>query len=137
MSKPYEIHDLSEYLTAPASEYYDWLVQSKEIGAHPELGAVVPIMRDLIPAEGKMRESRKILHHGKHVSAHKHVEWVALFYIDPGNPPLPVIIDGERVQPKAGDCVVMPPGVPHYTEAYKGKSPRILTAVMVDERRAA
>lgn len=84
-----------------------------------------------------MRESRKLLLNGKGVPAHEHVEWVALFYVDPGNPPHPVIIDGETVQPKAGDCVVMPPGVPHHVEPYPGKQPRILTAVMVDERRAA
>lgn len=133
MSNSYTVHDFSEYLIAPADDYYKWLVQSKEIGTHPELGIVVPAMRALLP-EGDVRESRKILHKGKHVDGHRHVEWVALFYVDPGDPPLPVIIEGERVQPKAGDCIVIPPGTYHETEAYEGRRPRILTAVMVDER---
>lgn len=134
MSNSYSIHDFREYLIAPARDYYDWLVQSKEIGDHPELGHVVPAMRELLPAGGKVRESRKLLLKGKSVPGHKHEEWVALFYVDPGDPPLPVIIEGESVQPEAGQVVVIPPGVWHHTENYQGSRPRILTAVMVDLR---
>lgn len=135
----YEIHDFSEYLLAPAKDYYDWLVQAKEIGSHPELGVVVPAMRKLIPLPEdtypEYRESRKILHKGKHVAAHSHIEWVALFYVDLGEPPLPVFIDSVEVMPKAGDCVVIPPNVPHHTELSESPRPRILTALLVDPRQ--
>lgn len=135
MSNSYSIHDFSKYLIAPAEEYYQWLITSREISEHPRLGQVVPAMLKLLP-EGKMRESRKLLHHGKHVSEHVHAEWVALFYVDPGDPPLPVIIEGEEVMPKAGDVVVIPPGTSHYTNQYEGKRPRILTAVLVETEDA-
>lgn len=95
------------------------------------MGRVVPAMRKLLP-EGTMRESRKILLKGSRVPEHSHEEWVALFYIDPGDPPLPIMIEDKPVQPKAGDVVVMPPGVPHYTGRYQGSQPRILTAVLVE-----
>ncbi len=137
MSKSYSIHDLSDYLIAPAHEYYAWLTESpdgvqRRLQDHPRLGHVIPKMVELLPENGIWRESRKILVRGGQIEPHTHPEWVALFYIDLGSPPLPVTIEGEKVLPKAGDCIVLQPNVWHHTEICESSRPRVVSTVMME-----
>lgn len=128
----YTLHDFSEHIRHSREDYLRCIVNPPR-GLAKLQPDTVAAMLDLLP-KGTHYQSHLLLQDGRAVDEHQHPEWVALFYVDAGDPPHPIVIEGERVQPKNGDCLVMPPGVRHHVEPYESKHPRILFAVLLTEK---
>ena len=114
---PYRKHyELTEWLSIPRSH---WMAcaQGTPMGLSkdPVLEPMLHDLRALIPVPGRewKKERHVLLEYGKRIAAHDHPEWVALFYVDPGDPPVAIIVEGERVEPEPGLVIVLPPGTWH------------------------
>jgi hypothetical protein len=91
-----------------------------------ELRAFVPVpgtdyeylYQVLVPFEDERKE-------------HGHSWWVALCYVDLGDPPVAVIVEGERIVPTMGDVVVLPPVTKHAVEPSQSERMRLSVAMLV------
>lgn len=131
MTGNYSRHDLSDHLINSLATYVD-CVRNPPRGISKLQPETYDAMRALLPA-GVVRESHVLLQDGAGVPEHDHPEYVALWYADPGSPVHPVVIEGESVYPKAGECIVMSPYVVHHVDPYESNHPRVLFAVLVLE----
>lgn len=68
---------------------------------------------------------------------HAHAEWTAIFYVDPGDPPVPILIEGKnsvfRVEPEPGDLIILEPGVEHWVAPSMSDRPRLSFAMLVED----
>ena len=90
-------------------------------------------MRELVPKPGHDVHSVVPLRwlRGDEVAEHAHPEWTVIFYAQLGDPPVPVIIDGEVYTPAPGECLVLPPNTPHAVPKSHSDIPRISIAMRV------
>jgi mannose-6-phosphate isomerase-like protein (cupin superfamily) len=111
------------------------IARSGEIGEHPTLLPIFDALRKFIPMPGERdwrRAAQVILETGKNIARHDHPEWVALYYVDPGDPPVAVHIEGDRIEPENGMVIVMPPGTWHSVEESRSARERLAFAILVE-----
>ena len=98
-------------------------------------------MRRLIPLEGAdwvhdidvLIEPHQDNHQGQRW--HEHDEWTAIFYVDPGDPVVPIrirdAVTETEIRPEPGDCVVLPPNTEHKVASSRSDRPRLSFAMLV------
>jgi quercetin dioxygenase-like cupin family protein len=137
MSKSYSKYDLSRFALRDRSEYETCARTAPwGLGKWPEFTELLDAMRECIPVKGKkdwIKDIHVIVEKGDEIKPHAHVgEWTAIFYVDPGDPPCAIIVDGTRIVPKPGDCIVLSPGMTHAVEKSKSERTRISFAMLVE-----
>jgi mannose-6-phosphate isomerase-like protein (cupin superfamily) len=135
--KSYSIHDLSRFTFRDRSDYESCARTAPwGLGKWPEHAELLAAMRKCIPVSGKndwIKDIHVLVEKGEQIKPHAHGdEWTAVFYVDPGDPVCAIIINGERVEPKRGDCIVISPGVIHAVEKSKSARTRISFAMLVE-----
>ena len=94
-----------------------WLAASKHpaIFEQSELVGILPALYDLFPQPGWCTHPAipVIIRHGDEITTHSHPEWTLVLYLMLGDPPVPVIIEGDTQQPQRGQVVMLPPGTDH------------------------
>ena len=105
------------------------------IGHDPELRPLRDAMRALIPSDLPMQKDAVIVvKPGDSVDVHQHPRtYAATYYVDPGEPPVALLVDGKRIIPQRGMVVVIPPMVPHGIERNTGKRDRVSFAILVGD----
>lgn len=95
-------------------------------------------MRHLVPVPGDSWYAwvDVVIRHGESRSRHSHLEWAALYYEQPGDPPAALVVvsdDGvkQRIEPQLGMVVVMPPNTQHYVEPSESWVHRVSHALLV------
>ncbi len=96
---------------------------------------LIALLRPHIPVEG---DDWTYLWHltvqpGSNAFPHSHNGWTACYYEDVGDPPCAIILNGERIVPKNGDIIVVPPGVEHSVETNEGERPRLSHALTLNK----
>jgi len=134
MNPAYTRHDLSRFLIH-SLEHYMLCAKTEPKGLNKWGDPVLKAMREAVPVPGRSwdRESHVILEHGQAVAAHTHPEYVALWYVDLGDPPQPLYIEGQPVTPFPGECIVLAPGILHSVSASTSKRTRLTFAMLVPD----
>lgn len=136
MSKSYSIHDLSEFLE-PGREFFLACARTAPwgLGKWDEFTDLLDTMRSHIPVPGKrdwIKDIHVLLKQGECRLPHQHREWTAIFYVDPGDPVCAIVVEGERLEPKPGDLIVLEPETMHEVEKSKSEQTRISFAMLVE-----
>ncbi len=109
------------------------------LGKNPDLKPLRDALQSLIPSDLPLQKDACIVvRPGDSVDVHQHPRtYAATYYVDPGEPPVALLVDGERIVPEAGMVVVIPPMVPHGIEKNTGQRDRVSFAILVgdDPRR--
>ena len=109
------------------------------LGKDPELRPLRDALQALIPSDLPLQKDACIIvPPGESVDVHQHPRtYAATYYVDPGDPPVALLVDGKRIVPEAGMVVVIPPMVPHGIEKNTGQRDRVSFAILVgdDPRR--
>lgn len=128
----YQIHKLGLRATRDA---YLACANTRPLGLakwFPELSQEI---RNCIPDDGEIHSDIPVVvpQGSKHNAQvpHKHFEWTAIYYVDLGDPPCPILIDGIPVLPEPGDVVVLEPNTLHEVETSKSERERISFAMRV------
>ena len=107
----------------------------KGLGPDPELRPLRDELQRLIPSDLPLQKDACIIvPPGESVDMHAHPRtYAATYYVDPGDPPVPLIIDERLIYPEAGMVVVIPPMMPHGIELNTGKRDRVSFAILVGD----
>lgn len=129
-------------LSIPIDDYFEVArARPPGLGKAPEFLGLQRDMRELVPVPGNtwvhdidvLIEPHQTNHQGQ--QWHAHQEWTAIFYVDPGDPPVPIRIrnraEVDEITPEPGDCLVMPPGVEHKVADSHSDTPRLSFAMLV------
>ncbi len=107
------------------------------LGGDPQFGMLQSAMRSMVPVPGGDDWTKDVAvviqPHGPPVVTHRHPEWTVIYYVDPGTPPVAVIVDGVRIEPKRGMMLAMAPNTPHHVERSKSTTRRISFAMLVPD----
>ena len=129
-----ETHMMARHLAAVRSWDWDAIMRNPAAGL-PVVSSSMFLaqMRELVPKPGHDVHSVVPLRwlRGDEVAEHTHPEWTVIFYAQLGDPPVPVIIDGEVYTPEPGECLVLPPNTPHAVPRSHSDTPRISIAMRV------
>lgn len=123
-----------KWLDIPYERWHRAAVMDGGLAAEPELAPLLDELRAVIPMPGAQdwrRERHVLLEYGERIAAHTHDEWVALYYVFPGDPPANIHIEGEEIPLTAGDVIAMAPGTLHHVLATESKKPRLAFAMLV------
>ena len=99
--------------------------------------ALIPLLAQLyglFPGDGSIAhpETPIVLYHGEKVDLHAHPEWTLIYYIRAGDPPVALLIDGERFKPIPNTAIILPPNTPHAVEISKSTAPRLSVALRME-----
>ena len=136
MSRLFSKHDLSDWMEIPRARYMDCAKRAPwGLGKWDEFKPLLKSMRECVPVPGDdwVKDIHVLVEQGTGIAEHKHDEWTAIFYVDPGDPPCAILIEGERVIPEAGQLFVLLPGVMHAVEISHSERTRISFAMLVEQ----
>ncbi len=68
---------------------------------------------------------------GQGVHEHTHPEHTVIFYVDLGDPPVPILLRDGPYTPERGETLILGPGEPHGVPTSHSKRPRICVALRV------
>ena len=127
----YEIHHLPHLAEIP-TEVYEAATRVIPPGMHVD--GMAESIRDYFPVEGDnwSKALPVVISKGSNIKEHKHSEWTGVFYVDLGDPPCAIIIEGERVEPQKGDLIIMEPNTLHSVEQSASNRDRISFAMLVE-----
>ena len=66
---------------------------------------------------------------GGQVAPHRHSQWTLVYYLEPGDPPVAIVVLGERILPQAGHCLILPPMTDHAVEKSESEIQRVSFAL--------
>lgn len=111
------------------------------LGKDPKFLDLQRAMRAMVPVPGDtwVHDIDVLIepHQGNHQGQrwHDHPEWTCIYYVDPGDPAVPIRIRTEveiiEITPEAGDCLVMPPDLEHRVANSDSTIPRLSFAMLV------
>ena len=129
------VHALPEW-----DSYHDKLIDCayrlpKGLGKDPELRPLRDALQALIPCDLPLQKDACIIvEPGESVDVHQHSRtYAATYYVQPGDPPVALLVDGERIIPERGMVIVIPPMVPHGIERNTGDLDRVSFAILVGD----
>lgn len=123
-----------KWLDIPYERWFNAAINDGGLTADPELAPLLDELRSHIPMPGARdwrRERHVLLDTGDRVAAHTHDEWVALYYVFPGDPPANIFIEGVEIPLEAGDVIVMAPDTLHDVPPVKSQKARLAFAMLV------
>lgn len=118
---------------------YNGFDRAKGLSNKPEFYPLLKEIRSLIPVDGddwvhhievEVKPGQKNHMAQRH---HKHSEWTAVFYVKVGDPPVPIIVEGEEITPAPGDVIIMPPHTDHCVAPSHSKTDRLSFAMLVKD----
>ena len=130
------LHRLPEWDDYPLAKLLDCAyTYPMGLGKWPELRRLRDDMRALIPSDLPLQKDGCIVvPPGEGRPTHKHPRtFAAIYYVDPGEPPVALVVDGKRIIPARGLVVVIPPMVPHGIETNTGQRDRVSFTILVGD----
>ena len=134
------LHSLPEWDSYPLDKLLACAyAMPKGLGKDPELRPLRDALQALVPCDLPLQKDACIIvPPGESVDEHQHPRtYAATYYVDPGDPPVALLIDGAPIYPERGMVVVIPPMVPHGIARNMGTRDRVSFAILVgdDPRR--
>lgn len=120
------------------AHYWDWERISREPArgipaSSPGRDNLIMAMRDLIDKPGHDIHSVVPLIHlkGMEIKRHQHPEHTVIYYVDPGDPAVAIVVDKGRYPPQAGETLILGPNEWHAVERSQSCKPRLALALRV------
>lgn len=90
-------------------------------------------MRDMIERPGHDIHSvvPLVWHKGEGVSIHWHPEYTLIFYVQLGDPPVPIVLENGVYTPQPGETLILSPNTAHQVPPSLSDAPRIAIAMRV------
>ncbi len=133
------LHSLPEWIERRAELLVCAYGFPRGLGKDPELRPLRDALQALIPSDLPLQKDACIIvPPGESVGAHQHPRtYAATYCVEPGDPPVALLVDGERIVPEPGMVIVIPPMVSHGIEKNRGQCDRVSFAILVgdDPRR--
>lgn len=100
-----------------------------------ELREILPVLYALFPQPGEQahKEIPVRMLYGQAIDAHRHPEWTLVYYVDPGEPAVAIIVEGMRIEPAANTAILLPPMAEHSVEKSRSHRQRLSIALRWNE----
>jgi len=131
-SKPsYTIFDMSHWDRFPAQRWIDSVPRQRDGIADDELRPILKELYALFPQPGEPSHIERlvIVNITRRIASHKHPQHTLVFYIDVGDPVVPLLCNGESIDIAAGMAILMPPNMLHAVAHSYSKRPRVSLAL--------
>ena len=98
---------------------------------NPKFRALLPGLYAQLPQPGEPTHEavQVVIEKGGYIAARKHPEWTLSYYVDPGDPPVAICIKGERIEPHAGQVLILEPETMHCVERSRSERARVSLAL--------
>lgn len=122
---------LPEWDRFPAQKWIDAVPIVAAGIQDPELRPILDDLYALFPQPGEKRHMERlvVVERGRSISSHRHPEYTLVFYIDVGDPVVPIICGGEEIEISSGMVVVLPPNTLHSVPKSYSDRPRVSLAL--------
>jgi len=129
------LHSLPEWIESRDALLACAYQLPKGLGKAPALKPLRDALQALIPSDLPLQKDACIIvPPGESVDVHQHPRtYAATYYVEPGEPPVALLVDGKRIVPEAGMVVVIPPMVAHGIEQNTGDRDRVSFAILVGD----
>ena len=115
----------------PTQRWIDAMPRAADGIQDKELRPVLDDLYELFPHPGQASHIERLVTvmRGRELRAHKHPQHTLVFYIDVGDPPVPIIVSGEEIKISPGMAVLMPPHTLHAVPKSHSDRPRVSIAL--------